>query len=65
MFKGVFYEKKGKQNTLLRTNIMSKSAFLLKLCFFFPQKGAFFSCVFFFAQTHWEDWGHLIQLDMV
>ena len=37
---------------------MSKSAFffLLKLRFFFlTQKGAFFSCVFFFAQTCWED----------
>ena len=34
---------------------MLKSAlFLLKLFFFFSERGVFFSC-FFFAQTRWED----------
>ena len=47
MLKGDILCKKGKQNTLLRKDIMLKSAFfLLKLCFF-SQKGAFFSRVFF------------------
>ena len=55
MLKGHILCKKGKQNTLLRKDIMSKSAlFLLKLWFFFSERGIFFLC-FFFAQTHWED----------
>ena len=47
MLKGDILCKKGKQNTLLRKDIMSKSAlFLLKL-HFFSQKGVFFSHVFY------------------
>ena len=46
MLKGDILCKKGKQNTLLRKDIMLKNAlFLLKLCFF-SQKGVFFSRVF-------------------
>ena len=47
MLKGDILCKRGKQNTLLRKDIMPKSAFLLlKLCFF-SQKGMFFSRIFF------------------
>ena len=53
MLKGDILCKKGKQNTLLRKDIMLKSAFFAEIVFF-SQKGAFFSRVFF-AQTRWED----------
>ena len=55
MLKGVFYVKKGKQNTILRTNIMSKSAlFFAEIVFFFLRKGHFFLC-FFFGTNMRED----------
>ena len=47
MFKWDILCKKGKQNTLLRKNIVSKSAFFKAEIVFFFQKGTFFSCVFF------------------
>ena len=50
MLKGVFCVKKGKQNTLLRTNIMSKSAFFAEIVFCFLRKGRFF-LVFFFCSN--------------
>ena len=47
MLKGHILCKKGKQNTLLRKDIMSKSGFFLLKLFFFSQKGVFFSHVYF------------------
>ena len=50
MLKGVFCVKKGKQNTLLRTNIMSKSAFFAEIVgFFFSERGIVSLWFFFFA----------------
>ena len=61
MLKGHILCKKGKQNTLLRKDIMSKSAsFFAEIVFFFLRKGHFF-LMFFFPQTHWEDWDKIIM----
>ena len=55
MLKGDILCKKGKQNTLLRKDIMAKKCFFFaEIVFFFLRKGHFF-LVFFFAQTRWED----------
>ena len=62
MLKGDILCKKGKQNTLLRKDIMLKSAFFFaEIVVFFLRKGHFFSC-FFFAQTRWEDWDIYVRL---
>ena len=52
MLKGDILCKKGKQNTLLRKDIMLKSAFFFaEIVFFFSERGAFFSCFFFLKPT--------------
>ena len=56
MLKGDILCKNGKQNTLLRKDIMLKSAFFFaEIVGVFSERGIFSSCFFFFAQTRWED----------
>ena len=46
--------KKGIQNTLLRMNIMSKSAFFAEIVYFFSERGVFFLCFFFLLKPAWR-----------